>query len=163
MNDNRTAPICRTKKIKVMKTQIANLINGQKNVARQNENEKYLNAKQATSHIGFAGTNRNERAEIARKVYAENGETMNILFADVHLSLKKGQSVSGKTQWYSAPINEDLASQFVVKKGGNERTYTLTISNDCEVFISKNVRKNENCQWRLSYTQYIDESYIKIL
>lgn len=145
-----------------MKTQIANLINGQKNVARQNENEKYLNAKQATSHIGFAGTNRNERAEIARKVYAENGETINVLFADVQLSLKKGQSISGKTQWYSAPINEDLASRFV-NTDGRERAYTLTISNDCEVFISKHVRKNENCQWRLSYTQYIDESYITIL
>lgn len=163
MNDKRTAPICRTKKIKVMKTQIANLINGQKNVARQNENEKYLNAKQATSHIGFAGTNRNERAEIASKVFAENGEILNVDFCGEKLAMKKGQSVSGKTQWYSVPINEDLASRFVVIAGGNERNYTLTISNDCEVFISKNVRKNENCQWRLSYTQYIDESYITIL
>ena len=44
-----------------MKTQIHTLINGSKNVIRNMEDDKYTTAKPATSHIGYAGTNRDRR------------------------------------------------------------------------------------------------------
>lgn len=49
-----------------MKTQIKNLINGCKDVCRMLEHPKYATAKQATSHIGYAGTNDKDSAETYR-------------------------------------------------------------------------------------------------
>lgn len=144
-----------------MKTQIYNLINGMENVDRI-ESAKYLNAKQATSHVGYAGTNRKERMKVAEKVYSENGDIMEIEINGEKFALNRKSSTTGKTEWYSAEVSEDFAKQFI-NTDGNIRSYSLVITHSCEVLIDKYVRSNERSQWRLSYTQYIDESYVTIL
>lgn len=142
-------------------TQIGKLINGCKNVIRDENNEKYINAPQATSHVGFAGSGA-VRSEVAAAVFSENGETMDVKLCGHPLTLTRHSSVSGKTQWYSCELSEELASMFV-STDGNERIYSLIIYEDCTVEVQKFVRKNDRCQWRLSWHQYIDESFIEIL
>ena len=143
------------------KTQISKLINGCKNVIRDEKNEKYLNAPKATSHNGYAGSGA-VRSEIAAAVFAENGDTMSVTLCGYPITLTRHSSVSRKTQWYSCELSEDIASQFVCTDG-KERSYSLTIYGDCTVEVAKFVRKNERCQWRQSWRQYIDESFIEIL
>lgn len=145
-----------------MKTQISNLINGMKNVIRKEEDAKYLTAKQATSHVGYAGTNREERNRISEMVYSENSEIMNIEINGEKITLNRKSSTTGKTIWYSAEVSEDFARKFV-NTDGRLRSYLLEITPSCEVVIYKHVRGNERQQWRLSYTQYIDESFVTIL
>ena len=143
-----------------MKTQITNLINGMKNVVRDEQHEKYLNAKPATSHIGYAGSE--NRAEIAQRVFAENGETLNIMLSGVELQLHLAKSTTGKTLWYTCELSEEIANQFMFTNG-NSRSYTLIIDSNMTVCINKFVRRNERAKWRFSYYQYIDEAFITIL
>lgn len=145
-----------------MKTQIENLINGQKNVTRLENHAKYENAKQATSHIGYAGTNQAERQEIVDKVFGENGQLIYVIFNGNCLILNEHSSKSGKTRWYDAEISEDIAKNFV-NTDGAQCKYTLVMQPDCTMCIVKNIRKNENCEWKHSYTQYIDEAYLTII
>lgn len=145
-----------------MKTQINNLINGEKRTIRNLNDEKYIAAKQATSHNGFAGTNREERAAVAAKVAEENNEKMMVSILNQTLTLTRHFSTSGKTWWWSAEINEDLAANFV-NTDGNIKSYTLTVNSDCTVDISKSVKRTESSQWRHSLLQPIDEAFVTIL
>lgn len=145
-----------------MKTQIKNLINGAKNVIRKTNDEKYINAHQATSHVGYAGTNRDFRAEVATKVFAENGDTMRILLDGVEIELKRFTTTTGKTSTYRADISEDIAKKYV-NTDGNMRDYSLSLMNDCTIILDKWVRRNERCEWRHSMYQFIDESFVEIL
>lgn len=145
-----------------MKTQIKSLINGAKNVIRKTDDEKYINAHQATSHVGYAGTNRDFRAEVATKVFAENGETMRILLDGVGLELKRFTTTTGKTSTYRADISEEIAKKYV-NTNGKERSYEVLMHSDCTMTINKYVRKNERCNWRHSMWQDIDESFVEIL
>lgn len=144
-----------------MKTQIANLINGSKNVVRT-KSAKYADAKLASSHNGFAGTSSEERMEIAEKVFAENGDTMHIVFDGADLQLSRHTSTSGKSVTYTSEISEELAAKYV-NTDGNCRHYSLTIEPDCTVRITKMVRKNERCSYKLSQYIYVDEALVSIL
>lgn len=147
-----------------MKTQIDQLINGSKNIIRNLEDTKYLTAKQATSHIGYAGTNREQRNEIAYRVYAENGDTLNIIARGINLTLNISRSLSGKSWSWSCELTED---QYKALGGwhtdGTLKSYSLTITGDCEVILYSFTRKSEAAQWRQSWMEYLDESYITIL
>ena len=78
-----------------MKTQIKYLISGRKDVIIDETNAKYDNANKSTSHNGFAGTNKEERTEIARRVIEENPDGLNIEIKGVLLSLNRISSESG--------------------------------------------------------------------
>lgn len=145
-----------------MKTQIKSLINGAKYVIRKTDDAKYINAPKATSHVGYAGTNRDIRAEIAHKVFAENGETMTILLEGVKIEMKRYTTTTGKTSSYSAYIPEEIAKKYVTTYG-NERSYEVLMNFDCTMTINKYVRKNERCNWRHTMWQDIDESFVEIL
>lgn len=145
-----------------MKAQINSLINGAKNVIRKTDDAKYINAPKATSHVGYGGTNRDIRAEIAEKVFAENGETMTILLEGIKIEMKRYTTTTGKTSSYSADIPEEIAQKYV-NTDGNERSYEVLMHSDCTMTINKYVRKNERCNWRHSMWQDIDESFVEIL
>lgn len=72
-----------------MKTQIRELVNGAKRVIRDARHPKYANATRATSHDGYAGTDRKTREEVAGRVFAENGGTMRVAVRGVHLEPKR--------------------------------------------------------------------------
>lgn len=147
-----------------MKTQITNLINGAKNVIRNMEDAKYMTAKPATSHNGYAGTSRDERNEIAAKVYEENGDTLNITAKGIVLTLPIHISTTGKSWSWGCPLTED---QYVALGGqyteGNLKSYSIQITMGCEVMLYSFTRKSEAAQWRVSQYTYLDESFIEII
>lgn len=145
-----------------MKTQIENLINGEKRTIRIENHKKYLTAKPSTSHVGYAGTNRDERAEVAAKVSEENPDNMEIVLLGEHITLKRGWSLSKKTWWWVADLTEEQAKKFV-NDDGILKSYDLLIFKDCTVVVNKYVRKSERAEWRHSLRQPIDEAYITIL
>ena len=147
-----------------MKTQINQLINGSKNIIRNEEDPKYLTAKRATSHVGYAGSNRDYRNEIAARVYAENGDTLNIVVRGISLTLNISRSLSGKSWTWSCELTED---QYKALGGwhtdGTLKKYELAIYQDCEVCLYSFTRKSEAAQWRQSWMEYLDESFVEIL
>ena len=148
------------------KTQINQLINGQKAVIRDENNPKYINAPMATSHNDYAGTNASIREEIANNVFSENPELINIDARGKHFTLKKCSTLSGKTSWYETSITAD---DFLLLTGHcglpyrGETTYTLRIEADMKVCIVLCTRRNERAQWRYRSTIYIGEEFITIL
>lgn len=149
-----------------MKTQISSLINGQKNVIRDESNPKYINAPMATSHIGYAGTNAAIRKEVAYKVLSENPTCLNIESRGKQFNLERKSTLSGKTCWYEASITAD---DFLLLSGrktvpyANETDYSLRIDADMKVGIILCTRSNERAQWRYRATVYIGEEFINIL
>ena len=148
-----------------MKTQITNLINGAKNVIRNMEDAKYMTAKPATSHNGYAGTNRDERNEIAAKVYAENGDALNITAKGIALTLPIHRSTTGKSWSWNCDLTEE---QYTALGGtyteGTLKSYALTMTMSCEVILRSFTRKTEAAQWReVGPMTYLDESFIQIL
>ena len=148
------------------KTQINQLINGQKTVIRDENNPKYINAPMATSHNGYAGTNASIREEIANNVFAENPELINIDARGKHFTLKKCSTLSGKTSWYETSITADdflLLSGYKMLPYMAETEYTLKIEADMKVCITLVTRRNERAQWRYRTTIYIGEEFITIV
>lgn len=147
-----------------MKTQIQNLINGAKNIIRQEGHEKYLTAKPATSHNGWAGTNRDERAKIAAKVHEENPDGMTIEAAGQRIKLRIFESCSQKSWLWAAELNEE---QYKALGGtyteGNHKMYLLHINMDCTVQLYSLTKTIAIAQWRQSNETYIDEAFITIL
>lgn len=148
-----------------MKTQIANLINGSKNVIRNMEDTKYNTAKAATSHDGYAGTNREERESVAAKVYAENGDTLNVTAKGIALTMPIQRSTTGKSWSWNCDLTEE---QYTAMGGtlteGTLKSYALTVTMNCEVIIRSFTRKSEAAQWReVGPMTYLDESFIQIL
>lgn len=147
-----------------MKTQISNLINGSKNVIRNMEDAKYTTAKPATSHNGYAGTNRDERNEIAAKVYEENGDTLNITAKGINLTLPIHVSTTGKSWSWGCTLTEE---QYVALGGryteGTLKSYSLQINMDCTVTLYSFTRKSEAATWKQSNMTDIDESFIQII
>lgn len=147
-----------------MKTQITSLINGSKNVIRDDSNEKYMNASEATSHVGYAGTNSVTRNEIAMKVADENPDKMRIAARGIDLELDRHFSCPGKTWWWNCELTEE---QYVQLGGsctdGTIKAYSMTVSMSCEVSICSFTKKSENAHWRQSKLEYLDESFITIL
>lgn len=145
-----------------MKQQIKELINGMKNVIRKDNDPKYKDAKPATSHNGFAGTNREKRDEVAHIVNCQNKQTMHVELCGKKLKLERYSSKSGKSWQWSCELDEKLAGKFV-NTDGNMRSYTLVVYQDCTVAIQKHIRKNERRVWKMSQFQHIDEAFITIL
>lgn len=151
-----------------MKTQIKNLINGSKNVIRDEKCEKYANAPKATSHIGYAGTNREVRAEMAAKVFAENGEKMNVIVNGESLELTRGSSTTGNTVWYSCEISEDQFKNicnYAVKdkpifKG--EGKFSFTMRGDCTCVANSFTRKTTGSKWEGRGFHEIGEEFVTI-
>lgn len=146
-----------------MKTQITNLINGRKSVIRDLNCKKYLNAKPATSHVGYAGTNRDERAAIAEMVYVENPEQLFLSARGMNFVLPICRSKSGKSWSWNCSISED---EYKALGGwhtdGTLKSYMLCVNDDMTIQILSFTRKSENAQWRLSYLDYVDEAYFTI-
>lgn len=149
-----------------MKTQISELINGQKTVIRDENNIKYANAPMATSHNGYAGTNTAIRKEVANKVFAENSESINIDAKGKQFILKKCSTLSGKTNWYETKITGDdflMLSGYGMLPYKTETEYTLKIDSDMRACITLVTKRNERAQWRYRSTVHIGEEFIKIL
>ncbi|HBV83565.1 MAG TPA: hypothetical protein DEB74_12415 [Lachnospiraceae bacterium] len=149
-----------------MKTQISNLINGAKNVIRDEEHEKYITAKQAATHVGYAGTYAKERQEISERVYHENSDTLHINVRGVELTLQIHKSMSGKSWYWSVSLTDKQFQQIChtsIGVGENLRSYELEINYDCRVYVQTFNRKNERRIWREGYTHYIDEAFVTIL
>lgn len=148
-----------------MKTQITNLINGSKNVIRNMEDAKYMTAKPATSHNGYAGTNREERADVAARVYRENGDKLRIIANGIALTLPIHRSTTGKSWEWNCDLSEE---QYTALGGtyteGTLKAYGLAVTMDCEVVLRSFTRRSEAAQWReVGPMTYLDESFIQII
>lgn len=149
-----------------MKTQIKDLISGRKDVIIDDKNAKYDNANKATSHNGFAGTKREERNEIARRVKEENPNGLNIEIKGVPLSLKRLSSLSGKTVWFEANLTEEEYKRilgFGYPSTGSQWMSALLVNIDMTVEIQLLKRKNSNSNWRYNRNFKIGEEFITIL
>ena len=151
-----------------MKTQIYNLINGNKNVVRMESCLKYTTAKKATSHDGFAGTNREERNAIAAKVFEENGEEMHVTIRNVDLTLRRGSSTTGKTQWFYRELDSD---EFQIITSGHTyewpadmkfKSFDIRINGDCTITATRYGKKSDNAQWTAREWVDIDEAFCVI-
>lgn len=145
-----------------MKTQIRHLTNGEKRTVRKADDPKYRGAPEATSHEGYAGTDRETRTRTAERVFSENGGAMLVRFDGHYLKMERTTSGSGKTVWYHTELPEEWASPFVPTEG-KLRKYFLVLNPDCTLEIQKNVRKRETQAWRFSVRQPVDESFLEIL
>lgn len=149
-----------------MKTQISNLINGAKQIRRDLSHSKYINATAATSHIGYAGTNRSLRQEIADKVITENPDGMDIEISGRKFHLDRSSSLSGKTIWFSTEISlEDfmLLSGYAENPFKNEESFILTLNNDMTVDIQMFSRRNSLSQWKHRGNVSVGEEFVTIL
>lgn len=152
-----------------MKTQIFNLINGNKNVVRMESCIKYSTAKKATSHDGYAGTNREERAAVAAKVFAENGEEMKVTIRNVELTLHRGSSTTGKTSWYSCELTSD-EYQCITAGRTYEwpadikfKSFSLQLNQDCTITATRYGKKSEGAEWKAREWMDIDEAFCMIM
>lgn len=151
-----------------MKTQIYNLINGSKNVVRMESCLKYTTAKKATSHNGYAGTNSDERAAVAAKVFAENGDEMKVTIRNVDLTLRRGSSTTGKTSWYSCELDSD---EFQIITSGHTyewpadmkfKSFDIRINHDCTITATRYGKSSDNAQWKAREWVDIDEAFCTI-
>ena len=149
-----------------MKTQISNLINGAKQIRRDLSHSKYINATAATSHIGYAGTNRTLRQAIVDKVIAENPDGMDIEMFGRKFHLDRSSSLSGKTVCFSTEINlEDfmLLSGYAENPFKNEESFTLMFNNDMTIDIQMFSRRNSLSLWKHRGNVSIGEEFVTIL
>lgn len=149
-----------------MKTQINDLINGVKQVRRDLSHSKYIDAKAATSHVGYGGTNRIIRQEVADKVINENPTGLDIEMFGKKFHLDRFSSLSGKTIWFSTQISCDdfmLLSGYVINPFKNDSYCILEIKNDMTVELHRFSRRNELCQWRCKESLNIGEEFVTIL
>lgn len=150
-----------------MKTQISQLINGNKEVRIDASNPKYLNAPKSSSHIGFGGSSQKERDSIAQIILSENPECLNIRSFNKEFSLSIKRSTTGKSWWYETTISEDnfmeLSGTMSRPHGAQETAYFLNISMDMKVSLHTSKRRNERCTWKTGIVIDIDESFIQII
>ena len=149
-----------------MKTQIQDLINGDKYVRRNLEHPKYINAPKATSHDGFAGTNAAIRQDTAEKVIAENPNGMDVNVCGIGFHLEKHTSCSGKTAFYHTSISLEAYLMFTgrtVQPFKGEGSFALSIGPDMRVTVSSHSRRNEFSQWKLRNQEEIGEEFVEIL
>lgn len=151
--------------IKNNKTQISQLINGNKNVKRDLKHPKYINSPRATGHSGFGGTNREERIRIATQVIAENPKCIHININGILKMLPASYSTSGKTAIYSAALrrSEYICIVERVPEYTYEAMFELVIHGDMKIEIHKYTRKNKQAPWRLRGYDHIGEEFVVIL
>lgn len=142
-----------------MKTQIARLVNGEKRIIRDASHSKYLTAKKASSHEGYAGTNRNERLAIANQVIEENPDNLIIEVKGKRYTLDKVPDM------YVSDISaEDFASITGNKPLFEyEAAFHLTITNSMKVYIDMFTRKDKDKPFTQRGTVYIDEAFVTII
>lgn len=141
-----------------MKTQITDLVNDSKKICRMVDHPKYANAAPATSHNGYAGTNRERRAEIAAKVAAENNGDMSITINGVTVTAVQYKSLSGKSWSWTAEISREMYESFGVIANYRDvkERYFLTLNGDCTVLVYKG--HGTKCNGYID----IDEAFITI-
>lgn len=150
-----------------MKTQIDNLINGSKNVIRDENHPKYATAKK-NAYGDYAGTSTAERTAIAEKVFAENGDEMHVTIRGVELTLHRHSSTTGKNSLYSSELTPD---EYALICSGNTvewpaemkfKSFDITIRNDCAVTVTRYGKKSEGATWKSREWHEIDEAFITI-
>lgn len=150
----------------IMKTQISDLVSGVKDIRRDLSHPKYANAPQATSHVGYGGTNSKIRQEIAEKVLSEHPDGMDIEMCSKRFHLDRSSSLSGKTVWFSTEIDSGdflLLSGYKVVPFSNERSFTLLLNSDMTIEIQMSSRPNNRCQWKYRGCARIGEEFVTIL
>lgn len=155
-------PQTKTNEVK-MKTQIKELINGAAWVKRDLTAAKYAGAPKSTSAGDYAGTNYQKRLEIADKVFAENGEFMEIEILGQRLTLKRGQSCSGKTKWYSCDLTAEQVGAISPRTFSYESAANFVLNGDCTALINYYTRRSPRAQWKHRGWQWIGEEFITIL
>lgn len=129
---------------------------------------KYTTAKKATSHEGYAGTNRKERAAVAAKVFAENSEEMKVTIRNVELTLHRGSSTTGKTQWYSCELTSD---EYQVITAGKTydwpaemkfKSFDICLNADCTITATRYGKKSEGAEWKAREWMDIGEEFLII-
>lgn len=113
------------------------------------------------------GSNSEERAAIAAKVFDENPESITVTCNGLTLTLKKGTSTTGKSSWFSCDITE---AELNVLEGVRpecrrytfESSFTLMIMGDCRVLVQKMTRKSVSASWKFRGYDYLPESNFKI-
>lgn len=152
-----------------MKTQIRELVNGAKCVIRDARHPKYANAARATSHDGYAGTDRKTREEVAGRVFAENGGTMRVAVRGVHLEPRRETSLSGKTARYSAEISLGQANAICGFAKGTtwflrgEGRWEFAIHGDCTCGVTSWTRATPGSEWKQRLSFDIGEEFVTIL
>lgn len=146
-----------------MKTQIKELINGSTLVKRDESAAKYAVAAKSTSTGDYAGTDYKTRFEISEKVFTEHGEFMDIEILGQRLTLKRGQSCSGKTKWYSCNLTAEQVAVISTREFQHESTATFVLNNDCTAQINFYTRKSPRAQWKPRGWLWIGEEFITIL
>lgn len=151
-----------------MKTQINHLINGSKEVVRDESHPKYMTASKSTSHIGYAGSSHDERMLIAEKVFSENVEALQIEIRGIRLSLNLHQSLSGATKWYRCEVTEEEylnITGFLMPpfREGMQKKYGLVVNPDMTVDMIPFRRWNESQEWKPGNTVSIGEEFVTIL
>ena len=135
-----------------MKTQISQLRSGAKNQVL-NDKINYSNLPNATSHVGYSGTNNEDVERVWKKVISENPEKMKIIIKGIEIELTANWSLSRKSVSYNADITrEDLEDIFFIK-ASKKQVPSISVHNGNLIIISngKNISK------------YICPSLIKIL
>jgi len=118
-----------------MKTQISNLRSGTKNQIL-NPQIDYATLPNATSHVGYSGSNRNDVDQVWEQIIAENPETMKVVVKGIEVDLKAHWSVSRKSVSYFGTLSkEDLEDKFYLKASKKE-TPSISVQNGNIIIVS---------------------------
>ena len=93
-----------------MKTQINDIINGERNQIFNMNNSKYSRLPKWQIENGKflgAGTSYEERIKRFSTVMHENGDAINAEFCGEQIMMRRKSSSTGKTSWYIASISVD--------------------------------------------------------
>ena len=152
-----------------MKTQIFNLINGNKNVIRMAGHPKYATAKMSSSHIGYAGTNRTERKAVAKKVFDENGEEMTVAIHNIVIHLRRGTSTTGNTSWFYSELTSDeyqlitCGHTYEWPDDMKFKSFSLQLNQDCTITATRYGKNSEGAEWKAREWTDIDEAFCMIM
>lgn len=101
-------------------------------------------------------------------VFAENGEELKVSIRNVDLTLRRGKSTTGKTQWYSCELDSD---EFQIITSGRTyewpadmkfKSFDIRINGDCTITATRYGKTRENAQWKAREWKDIDEAFCVI-
>lgn len=152
------------KKEATPKTQIKDLINGDKAVYRNIKHPKYIDAK-LISLNEYVGSSSKERAEVRLKVLEENPRTMQVSLFGKELLLVRSSAIGQAINFIGEITEED----FLLFTGNTyspildrERKYILSVTDNMTVQAEVFTRRSENFSWRSKGWKYIDECFVSI-
>lgn len=148
-----------------MKTQVSDIIDGSWNVVRGLLHPKYAVAK-ANYGSAIIGTDYETRKSIWERVSEENPEYIDLRIRGERVyHLKRHTSTTGKTSWYSTEITDvdyviitDKVNPFTF-----ETSFTLYLTEDLTVYVSKSTRKTPNSQWKHRGNDHIGTEFVEVL